>query len=433
MGVLDYFRPKAEAKEVVHIKPCIKSLPSLTYESFKGEVPVKEIQYPRGVGVRHSNNLEILEKWYKDDALVTGIIDKFVDFTVGPGFFVKSKDPRAQELITQYMDDRNFDCVLREFVRNGLIYGDGYIEISDTDLKVHNSKYMYVNIDNKGNVEGYTQWFGGRSKIIPFTPKEIAHFSHRKIGDSPYGDGVIQPLTYDLSRKAKLLWDMLYLMHRKANTPIVAKLGTKEEPVPDGDVTSFGKDMESLTNKNEWATNHLVELSILDFGKLGEKFTEPLRIINNDIMAGAQVPEVLLSSGQLNEGIAIAQMDGFKMRIQSIQAEVESVLETNLFKPYLEAQGLFNVKVEFEWGQPSDEDKREEVNMLMSILDSRYNVFGDLRTSAETRIAELLGFEEIETPDEEKEREATEPQPKVPPAEITPPIPVNKSKPKEVK
>jgi len=418
MAIADWFKPKnivTESKSIIQPFIYLK-------EEFKN-VPVEDkvIKFPTEIGVEHPFDFAVVEKWYKDDAFVTGIIDKFVDYTVGGGFYPISEDERAQRIIEEFIKDAEFQTVLRTFVRNGLVYGNAFMEIAQDNkskmIKLANidPKYMYIKRDNKGNIIEYNQWVGQNKTPIPFAPTQIAHFAHKLIGSNPYGYGVIFPLLYYLRRKAALCESMVIIMDRKANSPYVATVGTPEEPCASSDVETVGKKFEWLNNKHEWTFNHLVKLEKVDFGAIGDKFSEPLKIMNNELIAGAQVPEVLLGRGSIPEGLAKVQQQAFERRIQSIQEEVEKIIEQQVFNRVLAMNGLVGIHVELTWGEPSDEQKRAEIEMIKGLLDARIGIFGELRDKLEQKLAELMDFEEIaQTPEEERKKEEEQPQPTVP-------------------
>ncbi|MEK6885198.1 MAG: hypothetical protein AABY22_36540, partial [Nanoarchaeota archaeon] len=64
--------------------------------STKGEVLRNETTFNKEIGDQHIFNLEHAEGMYKNFGLVTGIVDKYVDFVVGPGFTIKTKNSAAK-------------------------------------------------------------------------------------------------------------------------------------------------------------------------------------------------------------------------------------------------------------------------------------------------------------------------------------------------
>ena len=431
-------------------------------EEFRAEVDKDEQMFPSDVGEKHPFDFLELERWYKDDSFVHGFIDKLVDFSVGAGFQIKSKDDRVQEICDMWIKDNQFIIILGQFVRDSLIYGNGFMEVSGKkeevpeEIKCIDPKTMYVKWDTKGNLLGYSQWRGESStgmsrinaltKVIPFKDYEIAHFAYNIVGSTPYGIGTIYPLRWNLKNKTSLISNMNMLMKRKANAPIHVKMGYVKDGIndivpSDADVQDMGKKLEWLNNRHEWTTNPYVDMKVIDFGSLGDKFVEPLNIINKELVWGSQVPEVLLGSGNIAEGLAKEQFKAFMFRIRAIQEGVEKVLEEQVFKRIISANGLNGEDLEIVWGIPTPEEKKETITMLKEIL-STYMSGGidDLtRRMIINRLKDTLEFteeeiaqaeEEVEVEREEAEqrmkaqaeKEANAPQPQVPPDKLKRPV-----------
>ena len=397
-------------------------------EQFKGQVPKNEIKFPKELGEVHPFDYTITEGLYKKFGLVTGVIDKYIDFVVGPGFFVTSEDERAQQIIEDFMKDTNFDTLLRAWLKEALLKGTGYLELGGTKskvpqgMKILNANYMYIKRDDEGNIEGYNQFIGKTDhfnidKITAFKPHEVSHLSINKVGDNEYGFGIIYPGVVNIDRLIGNENEMQTLLKRKANAPIHAKLGNPNgtmQPTPE-DVTAFGQKLEWLNNKHEWATDSLVDMKVLDFGAIGEKFDFVLNHDLDMLIFTFQIPEVLMGKGSIPEGLAKVQMDAFERRIQSIQAETEKVIENEIFSRVLQANGL-DSDVEFEWGTPSRTETNERLKQITELLK--------LPTLSPTAIEMLeketirllnLNVEELEEAEEERKKEEEEnKQPPVP-------------------
>ena len=408
--------------------------------NFKGEVEQKEIKFPAELGEEHPFDFSTGEGLYSKFGFVTGVIDKFVDFVVGPGFYVTSDDERAQEICEQFIEDVNFDTVLRAWVKEALIKGNGFLELggkkdeAPKGLKVLNANYMYVQRDKFGKVEKYNQYTGGfkrmdKTKIIKFEPYQIAHIPFNRIGDCAYGIGVVAPALTTINNLLQNEQDLHMLMHRKANSPYVVKMGgvyggKLYKPKP-SDVTAFGKKLEWLHNKHEWCVDGLTDIKALNFGNIGEKFDTVLQYDQQMLFYTFQVPAVLMGEAKVPEGLARVQMDAFERRIQSIQAEIEKVIEQHIFRRVLQANGL-DVHVEFEWGRPSSMETYERLAKVSELIKSPTTSMA-LRELLENQVVQLLDlpqeeYEELKQSEkEERRREEEREQPIVPGQNESPP------------
>ena len=355
-----------------------------TGPNFKGEVKRDEKKFPVDLGEEHPFDFAVTEGLYQKFGFSTGVVDKYVDYIVGPGFFPTSEDERATKIIEDWIQDVNFDTVLRAWVKEALVK-NGFLELGGKPgetvkgAKVLDSKWMYVMRDNKGVVQKYNQYRGeidkfAKNKVNEFDPHQIAHISFNKIGDMAYGMGIIYPAINTINNLLQNERDLHMLMSRKANAPYHVSLGgvvggKYYKPNP-ATVDKWGGDLEWLNNKHEWVTDGLTDIKVIDFGNIGEKFNEVLKYDEEMLLYTFQVPSVLMGTANINEGIAQVQMDGFERRIISFQAEIEKVIEQKIFKRILNANGL-DVHVEFNWGRPSNSERYERLMKIAPILTSQ--------------------------------------------------------------
>lgn len=404
--------------------------------SFKGEVQQFEVKFPRQLGEEHPFDFSTCEGIYKKFGFVTGVIDKMIDFVVGPGFFIECEDERAKEIIEQFMEDVNFDTMLRAWIKEALIKGNGFLEIggkkgeAPKGLKVLDAKWMYVDRDEKGVIQGYNQYTGGfkrfdKTKMIPFDTHQIAHIPFNKVGDGVYGLGVISPALVTINNLLQNEKDLHMLMSRKANAPYDVTMGKvvggKYIKPKKSAIEAMAKKLEFLHNKHEWAHDGLTEIKTLNFGDIGEKFDTVLKYDLDMLMFTFQIPEVLMGRA-VNLATAPVQMDTFERRIVSIQAEVEKVIEKDLFSRVLQANG-FDVHVEFQWGRPSTMDKYDRLEKIKEFVKAPI-LSDSLRRLMEKDIVKLLDYneedyeealeEEDKMKEEERKREEERPQPIVP-------------------
>jgi len=413
------------------------NISKLLTEQFKGEIEKKDVKFPKELGEEHSFDFKQLEELYKNFGFFTAVVDKYIDFVVGPGFFIECEDERAKKIIDDFIRDVNLDTVLRAWIKEALVKGNGFLEIGGNKkdgvdgLKVLNANQMYVMRDNYGKIIGYNQYVGGfkdfnynssikRKQLITFAPEQIAHFLFNVIGDSGYGLGIGYPAFRDINNFLQNDKDSHFIMSRKANSPLHAQLGKVEgdiKIIPKAeDVTAFGAKMETMSNKTEWATDPLVNFKVIDFGNIGDKFAGLLEHDKEMLFYIFQIPAVLMGMSNVPEGLAQVQMDAFERRIQSIQSEVEKIIEQQIFKRVLNANG-FDVYVEFQWGRPSNQEKHDRLLRLTELMRIPV-ISGSLSNLIEKDIVKILDYNQKEyesmTAEEERKREEERPQPLVP-------------------
>ena len=402
----------------------------------KGEVERKEVKRPEGLGEDHPFSFQQMENIYKTFGYAHGAVDKFIDFIIGGGFFVKTEDKNkggeaALEVIRTWMRDVNFDTILRSWTKEALNKGTGFCELGGKKtetvkgVKILDANWMYIKRNKYGVVEKINQLkFDKRNAstikgddFTPFEPFEMAVLRFNIVGDEPYGMGVLYPNVITINKFLQTYGDMHLISSRKANSPTHVKIGSLEHQIfpGEGEVAAFGANMEVMTNKREYVTGPEVSMNVIDYGDVGDKLTGVIETDKNLLFAGFQVPMVLMGEGSIPEGLAKVQMDAFERRVKSFQEEIEKVVEQQIFRRILNANGM-DVHVEFEWGAPSDEEKDKRITSVTEAL-KLFGISPDMKHALEVELMELLGLDSsiLTPPDEEREQEEEEtPQPVVP-------------------
>lgn len=406
----------------------VSNLSPLLQEQFKGHIIKKDKRFAEDIGEEHPFDYTITEGLYRKMGFVKGVIDKYVDFIVGPGFFVKSTDERAKKIIEDFMQDVNFDTLIRSWIKESLIKGNSFIEIGGEEeevsgLKTLNANFMYVKRDDLGTIKGYTQFIPKSTTTKneiknKFEPRQIAHLAIDRVGDDAYGIGIIFSAINILNNILESERDAHTIQRRKANSPYHIKIGslTTNPPIMPSQATvdNWGAKLQFMNEKTEWVTGPDVEMSIKNFGNLSEKFEGILKHDKEMFFATVQVPQVLLGAGNIPEGLAKVQMDGFERSILSKQAEAEKVIETQIFSRILQSHGI-DAHVEMEWGQPSSTENNERINKIGELMKSPFLSI-QLRQLLEEELATLFGFpeERLELDEEQRAREEERNQPIVP-------------------
>ena len=385
--------------------------PRAMTEQFKSEVEIKQVRFPKELGEEHPFNLKMCEDACDKYGILQAIVDKYLNYILPQEFVTRSDNKKAKEIIDKFVDESDFQVVLREWIESGLKKGGGYMEIaeskSDIAVRCLNATHMYNKRNRKGELFGYNQYVGGFdkfniNKVIPFEPHEIVYLPIARSGGSPYGRGIIYRLLTIVDNLIRSEKDMHTLIGRKANAPIWAKVGTIEEPASQTDVTAVGQQFEWLNNMHEWAFDHKVDLKVLDFGNLSEKFATVLEHDLDMLFFAAQIAAVLMGKANVPEGLAEEQKDDFERRIQAMQLYIENIIEDQIFRRVLAMNGI-NARVEIEWKLPSDKSINERIDRLAIILNNPM-ISPEMRSLVERDIAENLGFDIDELPDPKEAR-----------------------------
>lgn len=389
-------------------------------EQFSGEVFDKPLTFPKGLGAKHPFEFNDAEKLYKRYGTLSGIINKITDSVV-TDFLVKLDNENAQAIIDSFIADTNFHGVIREWVREGILKGNGFIEIDlqDTKIRVMNANNMYVKRNKVGKIIEYNQHVGNLNKfnrihdtktkdLIKFKPNQIAHLPLNKIPNDPYGIGFVWPSERVIENLIKNEQDQAELMTRKAGAPYHVKVGQPGEVTPPSVIDSVKANLEYLNNSHNWVTDGSVEITAINFDGLGKSLIESQMYFYRQLLAGMEVPEVMMGSGQLNEGIAKVQLETFARKVQSMQYQIASVIEEKIIRPLLKANG-FDEKPLFIWDFPGEDIKDKRIMRVKELLGSNILIPAEMRAALNLELAKLMELEDLEkiliTPQEAKKQE----------------------------
>jgi len=363
----------------------------------KGKLFSESSFYRNIFGEPHPIDLKTIEEMYKRVPIIFAAINKTIDSITGSDFKIKSNDPQVEIECEQFCKDKKFDIVLRDIVKNIILFGNSYIEIVGgfTDIKILNPIVMFVRRDPYGEVLEYTQVVPGGQPIRwnlndEEETNQIAHFKYNVLGDCAYGYPIIAPMKDICESKLQMEKIMVDLMRRKANVPFHFKLGDEDSPARDEDIQSFAADLQHITATTEWVTSKNVEINAIDIASKLPKFDEINNHIENQIVYGTEVPIVLLGKGNINEGLATVQLEAYSRRINSIRLDLEAGFEDKIFRPYLENLGYSDFELEFEWEPQTKSDKWREIEKIQILLMSNTITLPSMKKALYERLARLL-------------------------------------------
>jgi len=324
-------------------------------------------------------NYDTYERIYKEVPLVQAAINYTADLAVGVGYELLGEDEKKIQKVQEFLEAQDFHMIALRLARNMLIYGNGYVESVRAgsrlvELKILHPKTMSVTLspDGTGEVVGYRQTVSA-NKAIDFTSDEMAHFKMNVVGDASEGTSAIECVRTALATKLQMEADLRLISHRYAAPQVHYKLGNSEEPATEAQIDSFESQLSEQNPEMDLITAHNIDAGVLR--PLGSKIgvEEFLSHMENQVIAGLQVPEVALGRGRnITEATAKVQIGIFDRRVKSIQ-EVLTQQINMLIIDKIVTPG--SVKLVF--GEFSKEDEDVKVNRLLrlkaaGVVDATY-------------------------------------------------------------
>ena len=386
-------------------------------ETFKGEVEDIPVRFPKGLGAEHPFNFDLIDKILDNVGIANALVDKIVDAIIGD-FTVKVDNPNSQALLDSFIDESSFKSKIRPWIKEGVSKGNGFMEIDLFDkknisrLRVMKANSMYVKRNNKSKVMEYNQYKGrlknflSSSKVINFKPNEIAHLTINKTPNDPYGKGLVWCNRVTIENYACSEVDRIKLLSRKAGAPIHVKLGQPGQGVRAGDIDKFKADLQYMNNSTEWVTDSNVDIKLIDFAGISDNLTKSAEHDLEQLALGMKIPMSLVGVANNPEGLAKVNDKEFLRFINSVRVIAEEIIETQIFRPYLNSQSpKLDEKVEFIWELPGDDEKNERLTKIKEAL-SLFDISPELRAALEIEYATILGLDVVDllpTPEQARE------------------------------
>jgi len=313
--------------------------------------------------------LETFEDIYKTVPLVQAAINYTADLAVGTGYELISEDEGAKKKVDEFLKQQDFTLLMHRVTRHLLVYGNAYLELvrlgeKIVEMKLLHPKTMEVvtSEDNTGEVIGYKQITGpAKTDVVPFDVDEIAHFKWNVIGDSLLGTSAIESVAGVLGIKLEMEKDFRLISHRYAAPQVHYKIGTDSEPATDTQIANFESQLEEHNPEMDLISAHTISADVIN--PLGSRIgvEEFMKHIENQVIAGLQVPEVALGRGQnITEATAKVQIGIFDRRVKSVQRVLTNQTEALIIRQISEG-------VRIEFGEFEKEDEDIKVNRLLRL------------------------------------------------------------------
>lgn len=387
-------------------------------EKFKGLVHDKEVKIPVRLGAEHPFDFKNAEDVLIHVGIISGAINKIKEAIVGD-FTITSNNENINAILDDFVKNTNFTSVLREWIKEGLTKGNGFMEIDlkESRVQVLNANNMFVKRNKNGKILRYNQFIGksitskfNKEEVVDFKPNQIAHLKLNKIANAPYGIGLLFPNERVIENMILNEQDNVKITSRKAGAPIHVKVGLEGEVVDSNAIQDFSNNLKFMNNSTEWVTDKNVEMSLINFSGVTDNILGAIEHDVEMISAGMEIPMVLFGKANINEGIAKVQLEAWQRKIASIREEIENIIVNTIFTPLLLAQSGKTEKVKgfkpqeskglagdinFTWNLPGEEEKNARLEKLNMLLQN-FGIDESMRRAIQIEIAKILNIEGLE-------------------------------------
>lgn len=322
---------------------------------------------------------------YRTDPIAGASVDFTISFVLGAGIDVTVVDLDGVEVklpefdaIVRKSKPRN---VMQQFLKDGFIHGNGYIELMKSPDGAIIGKFgvvpateMRVEIDGKGIVEKYVQELGESEDDFPiYEPHEIVHYRNRGISGEPYGRSDIEPITEVSEILRDMMIDLANFISAKAYPPIVWIFGTPEKPWHRDAINQFMSDREEVEPGDQIGVQGDITHEVAGVGNDTLDIQPYLTFFASMEVSGMRVPATLTSIiTDIGQFTADAQTNAYNRRINDIRSELSELLENDLFNRIIEYNGYGdNYRAVVKWKKHDDESMRMAVNNIVQLVQNR--------------------------------------------------------------
>jgi len=167
---------------------------------------------------------------YLSDPIIRTLIDLPCIYAAKDGYDIVTDDDAEREVITNFFDEINIDHIIYSWLRNGRIFGTGYLEYTGDNLVLRSSQNMYVQRDPSGQIMYYYQDVGDDKENVRFEEQEIIEYKNNPFDDYAYGLSDIHPVLYLVDLKDYAERDIGAALNKYATSRFDISAGLPDMP-----------------------------------------------------------------------------------------------------------------------------------------------------------------------------------------------------------
>ncbi len=314
---------------------------------------------------------EELERVYRMDELIFGIINKYVTVILGTGYVINAKSSKDRIAMTEWCRSVKLDSILREVIRDLFVFGFSFVE------KVYNrgndkvvrlatidTKTMDFERDANGNIKvdkwglpiGFEQslwvWkdadsgaIGPGKSDIPIPRDRIAFFRLFTTSGAVIGISPLEPLYNIVTWRKNVDWAMGEGAFTYAAPPIIVNVGDKDLPVPQEMIDGISKDITEIGAQSVFTFPWHVKVMRLESSRGMEELTGFADYFKVAICNALMIPPALMGVGSsISSSRAIANLaEEWERTVQGLQTIIAEQIEEQIFYPVSKQLGLAEV------------------------------------------------------------------------------------------
>ena len=271
---------------------------------------------------------------YLSDPLVRTLIDLPCMYASKDGWDIVTDDEALQESITEMLSAVNIDQLIYGWLRNGRIFGTGYLEWTGDNLILRSSQNMYIQRDENGQIMHYYQRIGDPKEDIRFEEDEIIHLLNNPFDDYAYGLSDIHPILYLVDLKDYAERDIGTALNKYANSRFDISAGLPDMPYGPDKINEIVDAFNSLEPGEDIIHGNDIEVKELQGTQRAFEYGKYMDDITKKIHMALKVPITMWEKPDQARPI-------FEPYVKYLQASVEAALNSQLLPQLGDAKFKF--------------------------------------------------------------------------------------------
>jgi hypothetical protein len=266
---------------------------------------------------------------YLSDPIIRTLIDLPCIYAAKDGYDIVTDDDAEREAITNFFDEINIDHIIYSWLRNGRIFGTGYLEYTGDNLVLRSSQNMYVQRDASGQIMYYYQDVGDDKENVRFEEQEIIEYKNNPFDDYAYGLSDIHPVLYLVDLKDFAERDIGAALNKYASSRFDISAGLPDMPYGPDKINEIVDAFNSLEPGEDIIHGNDITIKEMQGTQRAFEYGKYTDDILKKIHIALKVPVTMFDKPEQARAI-------FEPYVKHLQSAVEAALNSQLM-PQLES------------------------------------------------------------------------------------------------
>jgi len=369
-------------------------------DGIRQTVPKMGEQVTSGIWKRQERiSPENLERAYRMDELVFGIINKYITVMLGTGFVISASSSQVQKYMEDWCRKTQINNIFREVIRDLFVFGFAFVEkvynkegtklvrlatVDSKTLDFERDANGNIQMDNYGLPKGFEQvlnlWlerdkistepndaFGKREIKVP--RERIAFFRFFTTSGAVIGISPLEVLYNIITWRKNVDWAMGEGAFTYAAPPIIINVGSPDLPTPQDMIDNISKDITEVGSQSVFVFPWHVKVNRLESSKGMDELANFSDTFKIAICNALMIPPALMGvGGRVSSARALGNItEEWERTVQGLQAMLSEQIEEQVF---------YSIAKEQEWEEvPRIEWKTMSPSVALSRARRRASYF----------------------------------------------------------